>query len=226
METNENRKTRDNNSDRPLVKVPVILPKETLDEFRLLNPETPVELVKIGGWKYPCAIYWLPEGEADSFLTMQQTEAKREQREARCNIPDGHGGFIRCPECNHCINCPRAQSFNFDNWHPTSLDLLYQVKGEEQEARDWTDDEEYAVTEPSAVNVECQDADTEIMAVLIERLTEIRPKYGRIFGEMLKGNVQPNGIARAIKVGKSQVYDDLPRVREAARKIYQNLMEN
>lgn len=220
--------TRDNkNNDAKLVKVPVRINAETIDDFKRLNPKVPIRMVKIGAWKYPCAIYEVPEGEADGYLTAQQTEAKREQRQARCLLPDGKGGRIRCDEKNKCWQCPRVQSFNFDNGHPTSLDYLHQAFDAEQERRDWTDDEETAMAEPGACDE--QDDDTvfsDIMLLLIDRLTAIRPKYGLIFKELLKGNMEPYNIAKALNLGKSQIYDDVPRVQAEAQKIYFDLMNN
>ena len=222
--------SRDNqyrNTDANLEKVPVRINPETLDDFRRLNPTVKIEMTKIGGWSYPCAIYWLPKGEADAFLTAQQTEAKREQREARCMLPDGKGGYVRCNEKNACWQCPRIYSYNFDNGHPTSLDALHQVYDAEQEFRDWTDDEEAALPEQGTCDETDDDGSyTDIMLILIDRLSAIRPKYGLIFKELLKGNMHPLNIAKALNLGKSQFYDDVPRVQAEAKKIYFDLMND
>lgn len=115
-------------TDPRMVKVAVRINPETIDELRAIyaDQETKISIrmVKIGGWRYPCVIYLLPEDEVKGFQRLQKNEAKQEQREARCWLPDGSGGFIRCPEENKCSQCERCKSFSFDNNHPTSYEAL------------------------------------------------------------------------------------------------------
>ena len=88
---------QNNSTEQRLVKVAVRINPETMDELRALyaDQETKItiRMVKIGAWRYPCAIYLLPEDEVKDFKRLQQNEAKQEQREARCWLPDGSGGF-------------------------------------------------------------------------------------------------------------------------------------
>lgn len=125
-------------SGAKLVKTPVRINEETLEEFKGLHPDITVERTRIGGEWYPCAVHWLPEGAADAFLLEQEREARREQREARCLLPDGTGGFLRCPEQNRCWECERAGRFDFDDLRPVSLDALRRAY-EEAEAQDGAD---------------------------------------------------------------------------------------
>ena len=52
----------------------------------------------------------------------------------------------------------------------------------------------------------------------------IKPKYAEIFNELYKGNERPLSIARAVGIGKTQAYTDVPRVRELAEKLYRDMM--
>ena len=70
-----------------------------------------------------------------------------------------------------------------------------------------------------------EDAYTEIMQILVERLTAIKPRYGAIFQELLKGNLQPLNIAKALGLGKSQMYETVPKVQELAKKLYFELQD-
>ena len=63
----------------------------------------------------------------------------------------------------------------------------------------------------------------EIMDMLVQQLTHIKPKYGAIFQELLNGNQRPLHIAGALGLGKSQTYDDVDRVRALAEKLYLEL---
>ncbi len=183
--------------------------------------------VKIGAWRYPCAICLLPEDEAQGFRRLQQNEAKAEQREARCRLPDGTGGFIRCPEENRCRECTRCLSFRHDNGHPTSYEALQELY-DDAEAEYYRDGEEAPATMPDqAAGEEAQPEEVylEMMQILVDRLTKIRPKYGKVFQELLKGNTKPLSIARTLGIGKSQIYDDIPRIQELAKKLYFQLRD-
>jgi hypothetical protein len=209
-----------------LVKVYVRLNSETLDEFRILNPGVIVRMRKICGWRYPCAVYLLPADEARDFIRLQEAEVKQEQRRARCLQSDGNGGYIWCNEKNRCQHCQKAGSFSFDNGHPTSLDALHYLYDMGWDDQDWLGGEPSDLQEP----FDCSDlipagVHDQISIEIEKRLTAIRPKYGAIFAECLKGNTRPLNIARALGLGKSQVYQDIPKVMEAARKLYYELVE-
>lgn len=113
-----------------------------------------------------------------------------------------------CPERNKCINCPKVGSFNFDTNRPTSLDALYA-------------ESEF---EPASQQPDQIDETSDILAMLVEELGRIKPKYAEIFKELYKGNERPLSIARAVGIGKTQAYTDVPRVRELAEKIYRDMM--
>lgn len=209
-----------------LVEVQIRLDIETLDEFRKLNPDVKIRMQRICGWKYPCAVYLLPESEAvDLFRTMQETDTKREQRERRCLLPDGHGGFVRCNAKNKCAQCEKAGSFDFDSFLPASFSAFDQVYGQESDHSGWPEDEPSVPEEPS-VGMEEIPAETfaGIGNTLVQQLTAIKPKYGAIFSELLKGNMKPLNIAKALNLGKTQVYEALPKVMALARKLYFDML--
>lgn len=218
------------NEETCVVSVAMRVNPETIDELRAMYPEDqkpPIRTVKIGGWSYPCAVCLLPEEEARDFLRLQQSEAKREQREARCWLPDGSGGFIRCPEENKCSRCERPGSFSFDNNHPASYEALQDFCACREEEQYLAGEDVSGMKEPSAASeMSTEEAYTEIMQILIDRLTAIKPRYGEIFRELLKGNLQPLNISRALGLKKTQVYETVPKVREIARKLYFELQED
>lgn len=226
-----NQNTQNSTTDPRTVKVAVRITPETIDELRAMyadqEEKISIRMVKIGAWRYPCAIYLLPEDEVKGFKRLQQTEAKQEQREARCWLPDGSGGFIRCPEENKCAQCERCKSFNFDNNHPTSYEALQDFYGDQEEELYLAGEDMPGMREPSAEAEEPQqdEAYTEIIQILVARLTAIRPKYGLVFRELLKGNMQPLNIAKALGLGKSQIYETVPKVQELAKKLYFELQE-
>lgn len=226
-----NQSKKNNTTDPRMVKIAVRITPETIDELRALyadqEEKITIRMVKIGGWRYPCAIYLVPEDEVKGFKRLQQTEAKQEQREARCWLPDGSGGFIRCPEENKCAQCERCKSFSFDNNHPTSYEALQDFYAEQDEELYLAGEDMPGMEEPSDEMTVQQPEETytEIMQILVDRLTTIKPKYGAIFQELLKGNLQPLNIAKALGLGKSQVYETVPKVQEIAKRMYFELRD-
>jgi hypothetical protein len=230
MKKQGNQNSSNPTTDRRMVRVAVRITPETVNELRDLyadqEEKITIRMVKIGEWRYPCAIYFLPEDEVKGFKRLQQTEAKREQREARCWLPDGSGGFIRCDADKHkCSECDRWKSFSFDNCHPTSYEALQDFYGDQEEELYLAGEDIPEMKDPSIETAEPQqeEAYTEIMQILVDRLTAIKPKYGAIFQELLKGNLQPLNIAKALGLGKTQMYETVPKVQELAKKLYYEL---
>lgn len=226
-----NQSQRNYTTEQRMVRVAVNITPETVDELRALYADQEekiiIRMMKIGGWTYPCALYLLPEDKAPGIQRIQQAEARREQREARCWLPDGSGGFTRCPEENRCAQCERCLSFSFDTNHPSSYEALQDFYGDQEEELYLAGEDIPEMKEPSADAAEPRQEETcaEITRLLVERLTAIRPKYGAILQELLKGNTQPLNIAKALGLGKSQVYETVPRVRKLAKKLYFELLE-
>ena len=54
--------------------------------------------------------------------------------------------------------------------------------------------------------IQQQDVYTEIMQLLVDRLTTIKPKYGAIFRDLLKGNIQLLTIISLPHSGLSGTY--------------------
>ena len=209
-------------------KVPVRIHEETLVEFRRLNPGVPVQSRTIGGRKYPCAMYALPEAQSKDFLRLQGNEAKAEQRRARCLQPDGSGGFIRCPEQNACRRCQRAGAADFDTWQPTSWDALVEKTGQACEEHDRSgSDDEYpwlAETGREDESLWAQDA-KKTMRCLIDYLTEIDPFLGKVFEQMLDKSpdwVHPIAVALGCSDGKAKAA--IRRAQALAREEYFRLM--
>ncbi len=194
----------DNSNTTKLVRVPLRVNPETITEN---GQEGKVRWVRIGYKRYPCIWVEVSEHDAHQYMQMEWADVKAKERAERCLVEDGHGGYIMCPECNKCISCPKVGRFNFDTFHPASLDKMLQ-------------EEEY---EPESQQPDQIDETSDILDMLVAALGKIKPKYAQIFMELYKGNERPLSIARAVGIGKSQAYDDVPRVRELAEKLYRDM---
>ena len=194
------------NNTGKLVKVPLPVNPETIAE----NGQTgQIRSVRICSRFYPCIFAEVPEQDAHDYMQLLWKDAKKEERRERCLIPDGHGGYIMCPESNKCSQCQKAGSFDFDGNHPASLDAMFEDSG-------------FDLVSP---NADVFDETSEILQALVGQLSEIKPKYGQIFLELYKGNERPLHIAKALGIGKSQIYDDVKSVRELAAKMYWKMIE-
>ena len=196
---------QNSNNGANLVKVPLRVNPETIEENEQVGK---VRSVRIGSKHYPCIFVEVSEHDAHQYMQLEWADVKAEERSERCLIEDGHGGYIMCPECNRCAKCEKVGRFDFDNNHPASLDALYA-------------ESEF---EPASQQPDQVDETSDILAMLVEELGRIKPKYAEIFKELYKGNERPLSIARAVGIGKSQAYTDVPRVRELAEKLYHDMM--
>ena len=197
-------KNDNQNTAAKLVTIPLRVNPETIEENGQVGQ---IRYVKIGAKRYPCIMAKVPKEFAHQYMQIEWAEVKGEERSERCLVEDGHGGYIMCPESNKCVCCEKFGHFDFDNFRPASLDAMYA-------------EIEY---EPAADHADLFDDATEVMEMLVQRLTEIKPKYGAIFQELLNGNQRPLRIAEALGLGKSQTYDDVDRVRALAEKLYLEL---
>ncbi len=192
-------------NDTKLVKVPLRVTPETIEENGQAGK---VRSVRIGSKHYPCIFVEVSEHDAHQYMQLEWADVKAEERSERCLIEDGHGGYIMCPECNRCTQCQKVGRFDFDNNHPASLDAMYA-------------ESEF---EPASLRPDQVDETSDILAMLLAELEKIKPKYAQIFTELFNGNERPLSIARAVGIGKTQAYTDVPRVRELAEKLYRDMM--
>lgn len=199
MTKNDNQKT-----GAKLVTIPLRVNPETIEENGQVGQ---IRYVKIGAKRYPCIMAKVSEEFAHQYMQIEWAEVKAEERSERCLIEDGRGGYIMCPESNRCSSCKKYGHFDFDTFRPASLDAMYS-------------ETEF---EPASESSNLFDDTSEIMDMLVQQLTQIKPKYGAIFQELLNGNQRPLHIAEALGLGKSQTYDDVDRVRALAEKLYLEL---
>ena len=78
------------------------------------------------------------------------------------------------------------------NNHPTSYEALHDFYAEQDEELYLAGEDMPEMKEPSddMLVEQPEEAYTEIMQILVDRLTAIKPKYSLNFRELLKGNIQ------------------------------------
>lgn len=114
------------------------------------------------------------EAEYKAYMEPIWMEVKREDRDGRCMVKGTNGKLIRCPESNRCEDCERSSEVCRERNKTASL-LFLVDEGAEPAA-------EGAVEDDTIYE--------EILEDLIAMLTEIKPKYGRIFRLLYDGATQ------------------------------------
>lgn len=146
---------------------------------------------------------------AKKYETMLDTEARAALREKRCLVEDDKGGFIRCPECNHCIDCKKRNEEKFTTNAPLSFERLTQAESEDDKVIDIGD---------SRVNVA---EDTMAFAMLKDLISYLHTfegeSYATIF-QMLFDQSTTKEIADELGVSWSTAKDAVKRVRKLAQK--------
>lgn len=165
--------------------------------------------VRIGARRYPCKLIWLPAKQYEICMRVVWADVKAADRELRCLLPNGKGGYIRCPDCNSCYKCDRVGRSDFSTNHPASLDELFEDANYEPNASYMSD---FTVVETM-----------ELLDMLIAELTEKAPEYGRIFLALFNGIEKPREIAEELDLPVKRIYKDVPKVRKLAQEIYQRL---
>lgn len=85
----------------------------------------------IGRKVYSCILVPGTRQQQADWLREFDNERKAEDRNRRCLIADGNGGFITCTETNSCARCPKMHKDDFDTFRPLSLELLQEPLGED-----------------------------------------------------------------------------------------------
>lgn len=199
---------RFNENGEPEVLLALRVNEETID---VNGQRSKIRYVKIGALPYPCILEWVPAEECMGYIRLEWAEVKVKDRSRRCPLPNGKGGFIRCPERKgtSCCTCDRAGRADSRTNLTISLDALLENKNYELKASFLSD---FTVAETM-----------ELLEMLIVELDKKSPEYGKIFLALFRGITKPRDIAQELGLPKESLYKDVPKVRKLAQEIYQRL---
>ena len=133
-------------------------------------------------------------------------EIKREDRGGRCLIEGKNGKLIRCPECNRCEECERSSEVCREKNKPASLSFLVDEGTEPAAEGSFEDDVLYET----------------ILEDLIAKLTEIKPKYGRLFRLLYDGATQQE-MADELGIKQRTVSDDIKKIRSLVQPLVKDI---
>mgnify|MGYP000837289708 FL=1 len=143
--------------------IPMVVTDEVIRDFGIKQED--VTWRRIGNRKCRVVMVDATEEEYKAYMAPIWAEIKREDRDGRCMVKGKNGKLIRCPESNHCEECKHFSATSRERNKPASLSVLMDEGAEPAAEGSFEEDVIYET----------------ILEDLISMLTEIKPKYGRIF---------------------------------------------
>ncbi|MDI7817362.1 hypothetical protein QMM58_13355 [Clostridioides difficile] len=190
-----------------LVDVPMIIDKDSISYYKKMGYK--VQSCLLGNRKVPCVYVKGTQSFKDDYRRMLDAERKAEDRESRCLIADGHGGFIMCPEYNRCWDCEKRKSWNFDRYRPLSIEKL--TEGD--------DEDDKTIDIPCKLDVEGEATVNAILDYILERLAAVDKDFSHIF-EMRLDQAGVKEIADELNIPWSTAKDRIKKVEKLAQEFY------
>lgn len=103
----ETQEIRVNGADEEQVLIPMIIDRDSIEEHGMI---VGVEKSQIRKWKVGnrvVDVVLIPGTKAqyNAVMSSYSAEFKAEDRDKRCEVSNGKGKLIRCPESNKCSQC-------------------------------------------------------------------------------------------------------------------------
>ena len=117
-----------------------------------------------------------------------------------------NGRLIRCPECNRCEDCARSAEVCRERNKTASLSFLVDEGAEPTTEGSFEDNILYET----------------ILEDLIAMLTDIKPKYGRIFRLLYDGATQQE-MANELGIKQRTVSDDIRKIRSLVQPLVKDI---
>lgn len=152
--------------------IPMVVTDEVIHDFGF-KPED-VTWHRIGNRKCRVVMVDATEEEYRAYMAPIWAEIKREDRDGRCMVKGKNDRLIRCPESNRCEECKHFSEASRERNKPASLSVLMDEGAEPAAEGSFEEDVIYET----------------ILEDLIAMLSEIKPKYGRIFRLLYDGATQ------------------------------------
>ena len=163
-----------------------------------------------------CTVVLIPgtKEQYNSYLSSFFKESKAEDRDKRCQISDGKGHAIRCPESNKCKDCPFYHSIDKKDYGTlTFSDLSWTNEDGIEEAYEPIAPEGYSSAERYL----------ELLQELMRYVEAIRPEYALVV-KLLSDGLTRREIAKELGVPKSTVIDWVKKIQELTLKFMEDII--
>ena len=197
-------KASQSNTESKKFQIPMVVTDEVIRDFGI-KPEE-VTWRRIGNRKYRVVMVDATEEEYKAHMAPIWAEIKREDREGRCMVKGKNGKLIRCPESNRCEECKHFSEASRERNKPASLSVMMDEGAEPIAEGSFEDDVIYET----------------ILVDLISMLTEIKPKYGRIFRLLYDGATQQE-MADELGIKQRTVSDDIKKIRSLVQPLVKDI---
>ena len=194
-------KANQSNTESKQFQIPMAVTDEIIRDFGIKPKE--VTWRRIGNRKCRVVMVDATEEEYRAYMTPIWAEIKRKDRDGRCMVKGKNGKLIRCPESNRCEECKHFSEVSREWNRPASLSVLMDEGVEPIAEGSFEDDVIYET----------------ILEDLIAMLSEIKPKYGRIFRLLYDGATQQE-MADELGIKQRTVSDDIKKIRSLVKDIF------
>lgn len=197
-------KANQSNAESKKFQIPMMVTDEVIRDFGI-KPED-ATWRRIGNRKCRVVLVEASEEEYKTYMAPICAEIKREDRDGRCMVKGKNGKLIRCPESNRCEECKHFSEASRERNKPASLSVLMDEGAEPAAEGSFEDDVIYET----------------ILEDLISMLTEIKPKYGRIFRLLYDGATQQE-MADELGIKQRTVSDDIKKIRSLVQPLVKDI---
>lgn len=197
-------KANQSNTESKKFQIPMVVTDEIIHDFGI-RPED-VTWRRIGNRKCRVVLVVASEEEYKAYMAPIWAEIKREDRDGRCMVKGKNGRLIRCPESNRCEECKHFSEASRERNKPASLSVLMDEGAEPAAEGAFEDDVIYET----------------ILEDLISMLTEIKPKYGKIFRLLYDGATQQE-MADELGIKQRTVSDDIKKIRSLVQPLAKDI---
>ena len=197
-------KANQSNTESKKFQIPMVVTDEVIHDFGI-KPED-VTWRRIGNRKCRVVMVDASEEEHKAYMAPIWAEIKREDRDGRCMVKGKNDRLIRCPESNRCEECKHFSQASRERNKPASLSVLMDEGAEPIAERAFEDDVIYET----------------ILEDLIAMLSEIKPKYGRIFRLLYDGATQQE-MADELGIKQRTVSDDIKKIRSLVQPLVKDI---
>ena len=197
-------KANQSNAESKKFQIPMMVTDEVIRDFGI-KPED-ATWRRIGNRKCRVVLVEASEEEYKTYMAPIWAEIKREDRDGRCMVKGKNDRLIRCPESNRCEECKHFSEASRERNKPASLSVLIDEGAEPIAEGSFEDDVIYET----------------ILEDLISMLTEIKPKYGRIFRLLYDGATQQE-MADELGIKQRTVSDDIKKIRSLVQPLAKDI---
>jgi hypothetical protein len=201
----ETQEIRVNGAEEEQVLIPMIIDRASIEDHGMLVgvKKSQIRKWRIGNRLVDVVLVPGTKAQYDAVMSSYSAEFKAEDRDKRCEVSNGKGKLIRCPENNKCSQCPYATSLDKKNFGTLTFSCL---------EADNEDGEETDFEAVARATYGTADIYLGMLNELISRVQEIDPNYGKIL-QLLSDGFSHKEIADEIGIGKSTVTDKVVKIK-------------